>query len=96
MTLEELKTKGLFDPDSWPEDLAMPGEETVSKVSSEGGTDTYQYATGEFGMRVTIDTATCPEPEWGVVHMLSQVAWYWRSDKSKITVSGGSVPTISF
>ena len=100
MTLEDLKSKGLFDPNSWPEELPIPGEETVSKVSSEGGTDIYQYTAvvdgTHYGMQVTVDTTTCPEPEWGVVHMLGQITWYWRSDKSKISPVDGVFPQISF
>lgn len=101
MTLEDLKSKGLFDPNSWPEDLPLPGEENVAKVSSEGGTDIYRYATVvegvDYGMQVTVDVETCPEPEWGVVHMLGQITWYWRSDKNKIMKSdSGEFTTISF
>ena len=100
VTLEELE-KVAFPKENWPEDLPMPGEDTISEHDLEGDETLYRYAANAGGrtvaMEVVIDTSTAPNPAEGVSFMLNQFAYLWRTDPDKITVaSGGKVRRIHF
>ena len=100
MTLDDLK-HAMFAEENWPEGIALPGESNLTK-SDLGGTEVmYRYEAGaggtQYAMEVVIDTATCPEHEQGVVHMLNQFAYLFRMTPDQIVVNAdGGCRRITF
>jgi hypothetical protein len=100
VTLDDLEEAG-FAVDNWPEDLPQPGEDNVSR--EEIGDSEYRFRfeiedSGQaYGMEVDLDTSTVPDPAEGVVFMLNQFAFLWRTDKGELEKNdGGSVRRIDF
>ena len=100
MTLDDLKS-AMFAEENWPPEIAVPGESNLSKKALDGTEVMWRYD-GESGgtayaMEVVIDTATCPEEEQGVVHMLNQFAYLFRMTPDQIKVGAdGSCRRITF
>lgn len=100
MTLEDLKN-AMFAEENWPPEIAMPGESNLTKHDLEGSDVLYRYQAESDGtpyaMEVVIDTATCPEHEQGVVHMLNQFAYLFRMSRDQITIAAdGGCRRITF
>jgi hypothetical protein len=100
VSIEDLVEAG-FPKDAWPEDLPEPGVDNISGQSIEGTEEMYRYEIDKDGstyaMEVVLDTKTVPDPAEGVVFMLNQFAYLWRTDKDQIDVGGdGSCRRINF
>ena len=101
ITLEQLENVA-FPKENWPEELPMPGEDTISEHGMEDNKTLYRYAATADGrtvaMEVVIDTSLPDlDPAEGVSFMLNQFAYLWRTDRDKLTVSsGGKVRRIHF
>ena len=90
ITLDDLTNAG-FAVENWPEDLPKPGEANISGQDIEGTQEMYRFEVTDAGttyaMEVVLDRSTVPDPAEGVVFMLNQFAYLWRTDKSKIDVA---------
>lgn len=90
MTSDELVEAG-FAVENWPEDLPGPGDDNITMREGEGTQRLYRYETDKdgstFAMEVILDTATVPNAAEGVVFMLNQFAYLWRTNKSQIMVA---------
>ena len=100
VTLEQLEEAG-FAIDNWPDDLPEPGEDNVSRHEIGESELRFRYQMTEdgqtYGMEVDLDTSTVPDPAEGVVFMLNQFAFLWRTDKGELEQSDdGSVRRIDF
>lgn len=100
MTLDDLDNAG-FAEENWPEDLPDPGESNIEKSDLDGTKERYTYSITEdgttYGMEVDLDTSTVPDPAEGVVFMLNQFAFLWRTNKSEIEANpDGSLRRIDF
>ena len=100
ITIDDLLEAG-FPKDAWPEDLPTPGTDNISGSELEGTEEMYRFEIEDGGttyaMEVVLDTATVPDPAEGVVFMLNQFAYLWRTSKDQIEVEGdGSCRRINF
>ena len=100
ITMDDLTEAG-FAEENWPEDLPDPGESNIDKIELDGTKERYSYAMSEggqdYGMEVDLDTSTVPDPAEGVVFMLNQFAFLWRTNKSEIEAEpDGSYRRIDF
>jgi hypothetical protein len=100
VTLDDLTEAG-FAEGNWPDDLPEPGEANIDQFDLDGSEERYRYAITdggqEYGMEVDLDTSTVPDPAEGVVYMLNQFAFLWRTDKSEIEAKGdGSYRRVDF
>jgi len=99
MTMDELTEAG-FAEENWPDDLPDPGESNIEKIDLEGAEERYRYSVEadrqQYGMEVDLDTSTVPDPAEGVVYMLNQVAFLWRTNKDEIQTDGGDFRRIDF
>ncbi|MGM0556429.1 MAG: hypothetical protein ACQEVA_08645 [Myxococcota bacterium] len=100
VSIEDLVEAG-FPRDAWPEDIPEPDTDNITGSSIEGSEELYRYEIEKDGtsyaMEVVLDTATVPNPAEGVVFMLNQFAYLWRTDKGQIEVGDdGSCRRINF
>lgn len=100
MTIEDLENAG-FPPDSFPEDLPVPGEGNIFSKEFEGKKALYRYQVNvdgvTYGMEVLLDLSTSPDPAEGVGFMLNQFAFLWRQDRAQVSVqSNGACRRINF
>jgi hypothetical protein len=100
VTMDDLSNAG-FAEENWPEDLPDPGEANIEQIDLDGSKERYRYsidAGGQsYGMEVDLDTGTVPDPAEGVVFMLNQFAFLWRTNKGEIQVNDdGSYRRIDF
>ena len=100
MTIDDLTNAG-FAEENWPDDLPDPGEANIEQIELDGSEERYRYAIEEggesYGMEVDLDTSTVPDPAEGVVFMLNQFAFLWRTNKSEIEANDdGSFRRIDF
>lgn len=100
VTLDDLTEAG-FAEGNWPDDLPEPGESNIEQFDLDGSEERYRYSITdggqEYGMEVDLDTSTVPDPAEGVVYMLNQFAFLWRTDKSEIEAEGdGSFRRVDF
>ena len=100
LSIDDLSNAG-FAEENWPDDLPDPGESNITQIELDGTKERYQYAINidgqDYGMEVDLDTATVPDPAEGVVFMLNQFAFLWRTNKEEIQAnSDGSYRRIDF
>lgn len=100
LTMEELEEAG-FAEENWPEQLPMPGTSNIEREDLDGPRERYRYLIEvdgeEYGMEVDLDTSTVPDPAEGVVYMLNQFSFLWRTNKDEIEAnSDGSLRRIDF
>lgn len=100
VSIDDLTEAG-FARDSWPEDLPEPGLDTITGKTLDGSKRLYRYQAdlddAAYASEVTLDTATVPDPAEGVVFMLNQFAYLWRTDRAQLAVQpDGSCRRIDF
>lgn len=100
VSLDDLEEAG-FAIDNWPEDLPQPGESNISREEIDDDEYRFRFEIEQggqtYGMEVDLDTSTVPDPAEGVVFMLNQFAFLWRTDKGEIKMSDDkSVRRIDF
>lgn len=100
ISMDELTEAG-FAEGNWPDDLPDPGEANIDQIDLEGSDERYRYSVEDggtrYGMEVDLDTSTVPDPAEGVVYMLNQVAFLWRTNKEEIEANDdGSFRRIDF
>lgn len=100
VTLDDLTEAG-FAEGNWPDDLPVPGESNIEQIDLDGSEERYRYSVTDggqaYGMEVDLDTSTVPDPAEGVVYMLNQFAFLWRTDQSEIVAEGdGSFRRVDF
>lgn len=99
-SMDELEEAG-FAQETWPDELPEPGPSNLEQEDLEGTDERYRYqieVDGQaYGMEVDLDTSTVPDPEEGVVFMLNQFAFLWRTNQEEIEVNpDGSLRRIDF
>ena len=100
MTLEDLENAG-FPPETFPEDLPVPGESNIFSKELEDKKALYRYQVNvdgaTYGMEVLLDLSTVPDPAEGVGFMLNQFAFLWRQDRTQVKVKpNGACRRINF
>lgn len=100
LTLADLENAG-FPPETFPEDLPMPGESNIYSKEMEGKTALYRYQVNvdgvTYAMEVLLDLSTSPDPAEGVGFMLNQFAFLWRQDRAQVAVqANGACRRINF
>lgn len=100
LSMEELDEAG-FAEETWPDDLPDPGPSNLDQEELEGTEERYSYVIEKdgqtYGMEVDLDTATVPDPAEGVVFMLNQFAFLWRTNQEEIEANpDGSMRRIDF
>ena len=100
MTLEDLTNAG-FPPETFPEDLPVPGETNIFSKDLEGKKALYRYQVNvdgvTYAMEVLLDLAHSPDPAEGVGFMLNQFAFLWRQDRAQVAVQpNGACRRINF
>ncbi len=100
VTFDDLTEAG-FAEGNWPDDLPDPGESNIDQIDLDGTRERYRYSITDggqkYGMEVDLDTSTVPDPAEGVVYMLNQFAFLWRTDKAEIQADGdGSYRRVDF
>ena len=100
LSIEELEEAG-FAQENWPDDLPMPGEANIEREDLDGTRERYRFSIEDdgttYGMEVDLDTSTVPDPAEGVVYMLNQFSFLWRTNQDEIVAEpDGSVRRIDF
>ena len=90
ISIDNLEEAG-FPRDAWPEDLPEPDTHNIHGSELEGTQELYRFQAEKDGqayaMEVVLDKSTVPNPAEGVVFMLNQFAYLWRTSKEQIRVA---------
>lgn len=95
MTFEDLVNAGFIE-ENWPTEIPMPSEENILVEEVDSNVNSYTYKAEHDGKHyaasVDVNHSLIEDPAEGVVFMLNQFAYLFRSKPDRVLYTEGNDP----